>query len=457
MPRSEMKMSNSITEVNACVSTQSSDRRGATQNTLTSRQWVLENQIGISLTILITLFAVHNLYPSLRPYTTPFLELPYYQPEKGVYFQGYDDVYFVMTSVVAFTAVRAITMDWIFQPIAHQWGLNRKGCIRFAEQGWQLVYYGGFWSYGMYLWYNSKYWFNFWEIWTDWPTRDISGVFKWYLLMQLSFWLQQIVMVNVEERRKDHYQMLTHHVVTSILLFGAYTYGFYNVANVVLATMDIVDLLLPAAKMLKYLGYEAACTVGFVVFLVTWAISRHGVYPILWWSIYKNVPAVMPHGCYSRATGERFTTDGISNNWSHLLLPFQSADGPICMSPRIKWVFLSFLAFLQILSLIWFTMVLRVAVSVLRTGGAEDTRSDDEEDSVDVDDEKANGLNGAGSTNGSARMSNESNPQTVISSGSSQGHHHHPVRIRTGRGRVTLSDQNERKALLGRIGCDKPT
>lgn len=96
---------------------------------------------------------------------------------------------------------------------------------------------------------QSKYWMDFREIWTDWPSREIPGYFKLYCLLQLSFWLQQIFVINIEERRKDHYQMFTHHIVTSTLLGGAYVYSFYNVANVVLCIMDIVDFLLPVSQL----------------------------------------------------------------------------------------------------------------------------------------------------------------------------------------------------------------
>jgi acyl-CoA-dependent ceramide synthase len=98
-----------------------------------------------------------------------------------------------------------------------------------------------------YIWCNSSYWLDFRAIWRDWPRRDIPGVFKQYCLLQLSFWLQQIFVINIEQKRKDHYQMLTHHIVTSTLLGSAYVYGFYNVANVVLCIMDIVDYLLPVS------------------------------------------------------------------------------------------------------------------------------------------------------------------------------------------------------------------
>lgn len=89
---------------------------------------------------------------------------------------------------------------------------------------------------------------NFRAIWAQWPARNVSGIMKWYLLVQLSFWLQQILVINIEERRKDHYQMSTHHFVTSTLLASAYIYGFYNVSNVVLCLMDIVDFMLPVRR-----------------------------------------------------------------------------------------------------------------------------------------------------------------------------------------------------------------
>ncbi|KAI5283231.1 sphingosine N-acyltransferase lag1, partial [Ascosphaera atra] len=96
-----------------------------------------------------------------------------------------------------------------------------------------------------YLWTTSPYWLNFRAIWADWPIRHTSGAMKAYTLSQLGFWFHQIVVLNVEERRKDYGQMLFHHIITSGLLGAAYVYGFFNVANVVLCLMDVVDLLLP--------------------------------------------------------------------------------------------------------------------------------------------------------------------------------------------------------------------
>lgn len=96
--------------------------------------------------------------------------------------------------------------------------------------------------------YTSKYWLNFDEMWTNWPTKEMSGLFKWYYLVQFAFWVQQIVVVNIEERRKDYHQMFTHHIVTCSLVLGSYGSYQMKVGNVILCIMDVVDITLPVGN-----------------------------------------------------------------------------------------------------------------------------------------------------------------------------------------------------------------
>lgn len=95
-----------------------------------------------------------------------------------------------------------------------------------------------------YIAYNSKYWLNPRELWTDFPVLKITGLVKWFFIVQYAFWLQQIFVINIEERRKDHWQMLAHHVITCSLIFTSY--GFYQVkvGVAILCIMDGVDILL---------------------------------------------------------------------------------------------------------------------------------------------------------------------------------------------------------------------
>ena len=101
------------------------------------------------MTTLSTLLAAHNLYPSVQSFTGPFFQMSYYHPESGKYKQGWDDVYFVISAVFAFTAVRGIALDWIFTPLARHAGMKKKASVRFAEQAWLVCYDLTYWSYGM--------------------------------------------------------------------------------------------------------------------------------------------------------------------------------------------------------------------------------------------------------------------------------------------------------------------
>lgn len=96
--------------------------------------------------------------------------------------------------------------------------------------------------------YHSDYWLKPKNFWTNWPNREIDGLLKWYILAQSAFWLQQIIVINIEKRRKDHWQMFTHHIITCSLLFASYAYHQTKSANAILCLMDVVDLFFPVSQ-----------------------------------------------------------------------------------------------------------------------------------------------------------------------------------------------------------------
>ena len=78
----------------------------------------------------------------------------------------------------------------------------------------------------------------------------MDGQLKWYFLIQLAFYLQLLLAINLEERRKDYTQMFSHHVITCALMYVCYAYRYTKIGNVILCIMDVVDILLPVSAML---------------------------------------------------------------------------------------------------------------------------------------------------------------------------------------------------------------
>jgi acyl-CoA-dependent ceramide synthase len=198
------------------------------------------------------------------------------------------------------------------------------------------------------------------------------------------------------------------------------------------------------------MGYATLCDIAFGLFMVSWIIARHAFYLTICWSIYRDIPLEINYGCYRGGRGNLTGPFPVpTSGLGHLIEPFRDPEGIVCFNDNVKWGFLSGLLFLQGITIMWFVMVLRVAIRVLRGGSADDTRSDDEgeeeEEEADVDfvNEKPPSaqryvaqevgieeINLVG-RKGSAARSKKSGARA------------------TG---VTL----DRKELLGRIGCDKP-
>ena len=407
-------------------------------------------------------------FPSAQHHTRKFFRISYYNPETGLYALGWDDIWFVFYWIIVCTGARCSVMDYALVPLARWAGIKKKKAqVRFAEQGWMVLCYGTLWCFGMRLLYHSDYWLDLRALWRNWPTREMNGGAKWYYLVEFAFWLQMIVVVNIEERRKDHWQMFSHHLVTCALIFTSYGYHQSRVGHLFLVIMDPSDVLLSGAKVLKYLGFQILCDIAFGLFIAVWFITRHIIYLMVCWSIYKHIPEEISYGCYSGNITNLKGPFPVPNDWDHLTQPFRDPAGLVCWNNNIKWVFLGLLLALHALIEIWFTQIIRVAYKVLSGQGAEDTRSDDEDDEEEEEEVSPHletvPTEKQGSQNGSASLpfiekDVLSTDQHFDSSNSSRKASSSRRKKESGHSSsVNLLAGSDRKELLGRIGCDRPS
>ncbi|KAJ4341508.1 Sphingosine N-acyltransferase lag1 [Ascochyta clinopodiicola] len=432
---------------------------------------ICDHQIGISVNLLSLLFLTHIFFPRARDRTTRFFHMSYYNPETNMYGCGTDDLPYVIFWTVAFTGLRVAVMDYMLDPLARLGGIRtKKGLDRFKEQAWLIVYYTISWSLGMYIMYHSDFWLNLHGIWEGWPFREVDGLFKWYYLVQWGFWIQQILVVNIEEKRKDYTQMLTHHVFTTALMFLSYGYYHMRVGTVILCIMDFVDIILPTAKLLKYMGYSNACDVAFGAFVLSWILTRHVLYMMVCWSIYAFAPVDMAPGCYysnntfvpmSNAT--EFDRLGGNAPWSNLLKAYTDQNGPICWNPNLRYYFLALLLTLQVFCLIWFGTIAKVVYKVVKGNAPEDIRSDDEGDDEDIEEtEKTNTILNMATTSTESGMSHPLEEEVGVDAltfarlnGASQ---RRQARRESSRASgISIPGHGDHKDFLGRIGCDKPS
>lgn len=303
-----------------------------------------------------------------------------------LYQRGWNDALFVATLVLVFTLARAVLMKYLLLPLgefavpyptkarssaqqspealherAKALRIREKEVLRFAEQGFSLIYYACSWSLGLYIASRESYWpLKTVEYWTHYPQSRLEPLFKFYYLASCAFYIQQLFVLNVEARRSDHWQMFSHHVITIALISGSYVCSYHRVGNAILCLMDPNDIALNIAKMLKYAGWQTACDIAFGLFMVSWLVTRHILYLRVLWGCINDSVSVIPFRPTNHLTGDYF-------------------------SKAAYWTLIALLCALQVLLIMWAYMICRVAYRVLTKAGATDSRSDAESSDEEED------------------------------------------------------------------------
>ncbi|EFA79496.1 ceramide synthase [Heterostelium album PN500] len=167
-------------------------------------------------------------------------------------------------------------------PIAISYSIRKSFVPRFLENGWYSLYYITFFLFGSYV-YSQESWsiFPTMNIWLGWPIQPFSTLFRTYYLLELSFYLHCTIALFFETRRKDFYQMLTHHIATFFLVGASYWYRYHRIGIAILWIHNVSDIFLYSAKALNYIQKETKdqalyilAEFLFVMFAVTFLIMR---------------------------------------------------------------------------------------------------------------------------------------------------------------------------------------
>lgn len=130
--------------------------------------------------------------------------------------------------------------------------------------------------------------------------------------------------------------------------------------------------------------------------------------------------------------------------------PFFDQKGTICLDRNVKLIFLGLLLMLQVLSIVWFGMIIKVAFSMLKGEGANDTRSGDEDEGEEDEEEEEEADEKECEVRSNGKPIKSANGKAVTSGSEAPPRH-------TGlfqRGGIRVPGSRDRKELIGRVGCN---
>lgn len=248
-----------------------------------------------------------------------------------------------------------------------------KKIEKFSQSAMEASIYGLFAIIGLvivpsqpWVWPSSNWWIGFAD--PGAPHALMRDDLRCYYLLYTARYMQNLVSVLLEPKRKDFVEMCIHHLVTVIVAGISYWYGWNRIGVVVMVLLDPADVPLHVAKMCKYLSEDAGSKPPFLsqhgwatcadrmfeFFAVVFFLTRCVVYPYVCWSAHIEATRYFPKG-----------------------VP--------------EWMCVFLLHTLLVLQFYWFSLLLKVAIKMARGQHVEDVRSDDEDEPEPTGSENAKG------------------------------------------------------------------
>lgn len=156
----------------------------------------------------------------------------------------------------------------------------RAKIVKCSESMWKLTYYATVEACILKIAYTEPWFRDTNEYFRGWPDQELKLPLKLFYMCQCGFYIYSIAaLLAWETRRKDFAVMMSHHVITVVLIGFSYLTRFFRVGSIILALHDASDVFMEAAKVFKYSEKELGASVFFGCFAVSWLILRLIYFP----------------------------------------------------------------------------------------------------------------------------------------------------------------------------------
>ena len=106
----------------------------------------------------------------------------------------------------------------------------------------------------------------------DWPFTPKPAMFRIYYMLSMAYYIEDWLVHLVQTPKFDYWEMILHHIVTIMLIYGSYMNGFWILGVYVLPQMDISDIFIGLIR--SVMDFVP----GMVTFLIWWCIMISWIY-----------------------------------------------------------------------------------------------------------------------------------------------------------------------------------
>ncbi|XP_046568275.1 ceramide synthase 2-like [Haliotis rubra] len=253
---------------------------------------------------------------------------------------------------------------------------SQSSMKKFRECSWHFLFYFSAFVYGVYILWERDWFWDTKYCYIGWPNQHVDTPLYCFYLAELGFYWSLLFSSLTDVKRKDFWEMTTHHLITITLIYFSWIINFVRIGALIILVHDVSDYWMAAAKMAKYSKHQSVCEALFTCFCVIWIVTRMVIYPF---RVLKSVMFELPD----------------------YVPPFSSHR-----------MFVVLLCGLLMLHTIWTYLILKIALQKFTHGELQkDVRSDTESES-DMSDEDSESEPTKATMNGTANLRTRNNNVT---------------------------------------------
>ncbi|CAD26440.1 LONGEVITY ASSURANCE PROTEIN 1 [Encephalitozoon cuniculi GB-M1] len=211
---------------------------------------------------------------------------------------------------------------------------KKKFCISL----WKAMFYSFTSVYGYFVIRSEPRAYTAKNLMDTWGVHGAPSKVLFFYHLEFSYYFVELFYLFSEHAYKDFLQMVTHHIVTMLLLFLSYHNDLLRAGVAIIVIHDISDPFLEIGKLTNYIHDKSLATSIFTCFAGIFIASRLGIYAFL-----LSLPIVV-------------------SMWEH------------GFSPSL-FLIAMLLQGLQAMHIVWSLMIVRMARKVIHETELEDIRS----------------------------------------------------------------------------------
>jgi len=225
-----------------------------------SHEFVIQNHADI-VSCVAMVFVVGLMFQTTQPLASLFIALhhnatPVEEVTYGMemlYTSGLKDLCAVFFYTLIAVVVHAVIQEYILDKIKTKLHLSKVKMSKFNESGQLFIFYLSSVFWGGDVIYREGLLFNISALWRDYPIIQMTFLFKFFFIIQISYWLHSYPELYFQKvKREDVPSRVTYATIYLVAIAAAYILSFTRLALCLLVLHYISETVFHVARLLRF-------------------------------------------------------------------------------------------------------------------------------------------------------------------------------------------------------------